>query len=516
MRQLGKLQGDIAVALSKGIDPVKLRSKLLPLQIQVRNLDLERDKINKDLAATLDRQVAADGKRVLTAKEQLEAAKGKLTVQQASANLDEKILGQDAARLRYIQQAADAYVNLANAQAALTQSGFDVERSRNSNRLNLAEKELQFLRERGASAGAVQEAEGRIAAIKRDGEGIEYRSMQASIQATAQRFEMERKVLELKQAGQLLEQQGAIRAADRAVLQERQQLLELRGKLADPSTTPLQKSSLNEQVKLQGELIGAAQSLAGIERERMTNLGMIFGLERQTQQAQQGTAANQQRAAAASKGWEESLGGALAAVDKAATGVDRLKQVFVGTIQAGNGPVEQIFAAASGLPEPLRNATDAAKQLGEGFAEANAQALVLLQTVSKLAAAPSARWAGGGVDPGGRYQVNELGTESFLSRSGALSLIHAPAYGSWSPPSAGMGLTARLDAMGAFSGGAPAPVLAGIAPAMGGGGGQQAAALGRLQRSIDALESTMRSYSPAVTVNLPNNAGLLNTLQGIR
>ena len=92
VRQLGKLQGDIAVALSKGIDPVKLRSKLLPLQIQVRNLDLERDKINKDLAATLDRQVAADGKRVLTAKEQLEAAKGKLTVQQASANLDEKIL----------------------------------------------------------------------------------------------------------------------------------------------------------------------------------------------------------------------------------------------------------------------------------------------------------------------------------------------------------------------------------------------------------------------------------------
>jgi TP901 family phage tail tape measure protein len=521
VRQLGKLQGDIAVMLSKGIDPAITRSKLLPLQIQVRNLDLERDKINKDLAATLDRQVAADGKRVLTAKEQLELAKGKLGVQQASANLDEKILGQDAARLRYIQQAADAYVNLANAQAALTQSGFDVERSRNSNRLNLAERELQFLRERGASAGAVQEAEGRIAAIKRDGEGIEYRSMQASIEATAQRFEMERKVLELKQAGQLLEQQGAIRAADRAVLQERQQLLELRGKLADPSTTPLQKSSLNEQVKLQSELIKAAQSLAGIERERMTNLGMIFGLERQTQQAQQGTAANQQRAAAASKGWEESLGGALAAVDKAATGVDRLKQVFVGTIQAGNGPVEQIFAAASGLPEPLRNATDATKQLGDGFAEANAQALVLLQTVSKLAAAPSARWAGGGVDPGGRYQVNELGVESFLSRSGALSLIHAPAYGSWSPPSAGMvlpaGLTARLDAMGAFSGGAPAPVLAGIAPAMGSGSGsQQAAALGRLQRSIDALESTMRSYSPAVTVNLPNNAGLLSTLQGIR
>jgi TP901 family phage tail tape measure protein len=521
VQQLGELQGDIAVALSKGVDPTKLRSQLLPLQIQVRNLDLERDKINKDLTATLNQQVAADGKRVLTAKEQLEAARGQLTVEQARASLADKIAGQDTARLRAIQQVADAYVNLANAQAALAQSGFDVERSRNSSRLNLAERELQFLRERGASTGAIQAAEQRIAAIKRDGEGIEYRSMQASIEATAQRFEMERKVLALKQAMQVLEQQGAIRAAERAVLQERSQLQELKGKLLDPITTPLQRGSINEQIKIQNESIKITQQQLEFERQRMAGLGMILGLERQTQEAQQGTVANQQRAAAAGKGWEESLEGALAKVDMAAAGVDRLQKVLVGTIQGGNGPVEQIYATAAGLPEPLRNATDAAGNLARGFAAANEQAAVLLQTVSKLASAPSARWAGGGVDPGGRYQVNELGTESFLSRSGALSLIHAPAYGSWSPPSPGMvlpaGLTARLDAMGAFSGGAPAPVLAGIAPAMGSGGSsQQVAALGRLQRSIDALENTMRSYDPALTINLPGNAGLLHTLQGFR
>jgi hypothetical protein len=521
VQQLGELQGDIAVALSKGVDPTKLRSQLLPLQIQVRNLDLERDKINKDLTATLDQQVAKDGKRVLTAKEQLEAAKGKLSVEQASANLADKIAGQDTARLRAIQQVADAYVNLANAQAALAQSGFDVERSRNSSRLNLAERELQFLRERGANAQTIQQAEQRIAAIKRDGEGIEYRSMQASIEATAQRFEMERKVLALKQAMQVLEQQGAIRAAERAVLQERSQLQELKGKLLDPSTTPLQRGSINEQIKIQNESIKITQQQLEFERQRMAGLGMILGLERQTQEAQQGTVANQQRAAAAGKGWEESLEGALAKVDMAAAGVDRLQKVLVGTIQAGDGPVEKIYAAASDLPEPLRNATDAAKALGDGFTYANQQIQPLLQSVSKLANAPSARWAGGGVDPGGDYQVNELGTESFLSRSGALSLIHAPAYGSWSPPSAGMvlpaGLTARLDAMGAFSGGAPAPVLAGIAPAMGSGGSsQQVAALGRLQRSIDALENTMRSYDPALTINLPGNAGLLSTLQGFR
>jgi hypothetical protein len=377
-----------------------------------------------------------------------------------------------------------------------------VERSRNSNRLNLAEKELQFLRERGANTQTIQQAEQRIAAIKQDGEGIEYRSMQASIQATTQRFEMERKVLALKQAMQVLEQQSAIRAAERAVLQERAQLQELKGKLLDPSTTPLQKASINEQVKIQNESIKITQEQLGLERQRMAGLGMILGLEKQAQQAQQGTVANQQRAAAAAKGWEKSfaqlpydaparsLADLLAKLDQTAKGVERVtgeQQELVGTIQAGNGPVQKIYGAILDLPTPLQNATDATANLTKGFEQANSQANVLLQTVSKLANAPSARWAGGGVDPGGRYQVNELGTESFLSRSGALSLIHAPAYGSWSPPSAGMvlpaGLTARLDAMGAFGGGAPAPLLAGIAPAaVGGGAGSQAAALGRLQQ----------------------------------
>ena len=84
-----------------------------------------------------------------------------------AASLADRTAGLESGRLRVVQQVADAYANLASAQAALTQSGFDVERSRNSQRLSLAERELQFLRERGASTGAIAAAEGRIAAIKR-------------------------------------------------------------------------------------------------------------------------------------------------------------------------------------------------------------------------------------------------------------------------------------------------------------------------------------------------------------
>ena len=479
---------------------------------------------NREMLQIGQQQLATETTRKQTEKEKLDSQKAQLETQQMAASLADRTAGLESGRLRVVQQVADAYANLASAQAALTQSGFDVERSRNGQRLSLAERELQFLRERGAGAGAIQAAEERITAIKRDGEGIEYRAMQASIQAAAQRFEIERRVLELKQAAQMLEQQGAIRTAEQGVLREQQRLVELRSRMLDPSLTPGQKAATGQQVQLQEKGLALAQQQVTAEQQRLQSLGVIFGLERQTQEAQQQTVANQQRAAAAAKGWEGSLGGALEQLDRGAAGSDRLAQqtqVLAGTIQAGNGSVEKIYTTLQQLPQPLGAAADATATLSEGFAAANAQARQLLATLQQMAKAPSARWAGGDVLPGVGYQVNELGTESFLSRSGALSLIKAPAYGTWSPPSPGMvlpaGLTAHLEAMGAFEGGGrTAPRLAAIAPAPSSGSGKQVAALGRLQRSIDRLEGTMRSYQPTVTVNLPGNAGLLHTLQSFR
>ena len=479
---------------------------------------------NRELLAIGQQQLVNGSARKQTEKEKLDTQKAQLETQQMAASLADRTAGLESGRLRVVQQVADAYANLASAQAALTQSGFDVERSRNSQRLSLAERELQFLRERGAGAGVIQAAEERIAAIKRDGEGIEFRAMQASIQAAAQRFEIERRVLELKQAAQVLEQQGAIRAAEQGVLREQQRLVELRSKALDPALTPTQKAAADQQVALQQRGLALAQQQVTAEREAYQMLGLRLGLDQQALQAQQQTAANQQRAAAAGKGWEQSLAGGLEQLDRSAAGSSRLAQqtqVLVGTIQAGNGPVVEIYDTLQQLPQPLGAATDATAMLSEGFATANAQAQQLLATLQQMAKAPSARWAGGDVLPGVGYQVNELGTESFLSRSGALSLIKAPAYGTWSPPSPGMvlpaGLTAHLEAMGAFEGGGrAAPQLAAIAAAPSSGTGKQVAALGRLQRSIDRLEGTMRTYQPTVTVNLPGSAGLLHTLQSFR
>jgi TP901 family phage tail tape measure protein len=145
-----------------------------------------------------------------------------------------------------------------------------------------------------------------------------------------------------------------------------------------------------------------------------------------------------------------------------------------------------------------------------------------LATYKSQESGGNARFAGGPVLGGHGYTVNELGQESFLSRSGMLSLIRAPQYGKWIAPSRGLvipaSMTSKLDAAGAFDRGGRGPsrvtaAFAGPSP----GQGNQVAALGRLQRSIDRLEKTLGSYRPPdVHVSVPGNAGLLHTLQSIR
>ena len=54
------------------------------------------------------------------------------------------------------------------------------------------------------------------------------------------------------------------------------------------------------------------------------------------------------------------------------------------------------------------------------------------------------RFAGGPVSGGSSYTVNELGREAFLSASGKLSMINAPAFGTWKAPASGTVIPAHL------------------------------------------------------------------------
>ena len=54
------------------------------------------------------------------------------------------------------------------------------------------------------------------------------------------------------------------------------------------------------------------------------------------------------------------------------------------------------------------------------------------------------KWTGGPVSGGQAYTVNELGQEAFLSKSGQLSLINAPKFGTWRPKESGTVLNAAV------------------------------------------------------------------------
>lgn len=835
---LGPDDASFGQSTAQGVDKLQALEKTAQ---RLRQADVNnKEAIAK--AAKTELRVARD--LVASAKEKLETEKLKLETQQASASLTDRQKGLESGRLRIIQQIADAYSGLASAQAALVQSGFDVDRSRNSKALSTAEQELQILRDRGASVDQIQAKEREIARIKRDGEAIEYRAMDAAIKATAERFEIERKILELKQRAQMLEQEGAVRSARQGVLSQEQRMLDLRGKVLDPNLLPAQKAEIQKQIKLQEQSIQLSKEQEKAERDRLQSMGLIFGLERQSQAAQQQTASNQQRAAAAAKGWENAFSGQLAALDNAAGVSYRVVRQLVGTIEEPGKPVQKIYedvlqvvdatkdassawklvnsavqntskatgqqvsvtqkaidsakelakaylkagsaVTAMSAPQPQSRGSQAeryykgvvdeaqkqAKKFGEQFSyafsengmiyssgtqeannkirswysdeelagimkiekatnmsadaffEASEKATYLERTLSaigkeasqaekmkwyaqalsmassgprgsldyntklmslyhegpqrppadymddarrlankqsldmfsgwaggekfidqlaaeladadgaakglkgsiegvrdsigrvlianeklsstsretlhdefwrdgldamrvygsetqKLAdayktlgggdqgaqaaadgqeqvntgldeaiqktqdlsaswesvydailnsadalkvysAPPTTRWAGGWLDAGQSATVNELGTESFLSRSGVLSLIQAPRFGTWAPPSPGMvlpaGLTSRLDSMGAFDRGGSrvGPALAGAMPLSPGVGGGFTGVADRLERRMASLEDAMRTYRPMdVQVHTPSNAGLLRTLQGI-
>lgn len=75
----------------------------------------------------------------------------------------------------------------------------------------------------------------------------------------------------------------------------------------------------------------------------------------------------------------------------------------------------------------------------------NAERLrIELEKAAKVPVKGNNNFAGGPVKGGTTYTVNELGKEAFLSASGKLSMINAPAWGQWKAPATGTIIPAHL------------------------------------------------------------------------
>jgi TP901 family phage tail tape measure protein len=533
------LQLEAAFALTR--EQAEERRRILALQtaqaeqeaqmarLQRSGNDPEAQLDARQQIAALDQQIAgiavqASRARVEAAQREYDLARGQLDIVSQRIGLETTASQLTLGRLRAQQQVAEALLGLQQAQQGLVESQFSLDSARQGFALRTAEEELAKLRDRGAGVDAIRQQEERINGLKRGAENLEFRAMEASIAAAQQRFALEQGVLKLKQQQQALEAQSAQRAAAQNTLQQRQRLLELQGQLVDPSIGAGQRQALEQQVALQRQAIGLAQQQQQAEVGRLQTLGVIFGLEQQTLAAQQQTTARSLATQAATRGWEAALSGPLQSLDAAAGSTaqvaDQLRNVNAGFITVG-GQTVQIKGSLDAAAGSTAAAADAAGALANGYASANTQATALLGTLQRMASVPQARWAGGDVEPGTRYRINELGRESFMDRAGNLSMITAPRNGFWTPPTAGTvipaGITASLAAGGAFGAAGASSGRGGgraaIAPQRSGsvqGVGKLNAAINRLTARMDALVA--KDWN--VQVVTPSNAGILRSIGG--
>ena len=125
----------------------------------------------------------------------------------------------------------------------------------------------------------------------------------------------------------------------------------------------------------------------------------------------------------------------------------------------------------------------------------------------KVSGAGAAKFAGGPVSGGSTYTVNELGKEAFLSASGRLSMINAPAFGQWKAPGAGTVIPAHLTKqLDVPTGGVNINAAASTNASRAGSGGMGA--------MISAIKSSMGgdTFNQSVTVQSSNPTQTANNM----
>lgn len=335
-------------------------------------------------ADAAERQADAAGRRVQKEKEKLDALKANLENEQRGIDLGNRLMSLDKGRLETIRQMADAYMSMASAQAGFTQSQFDVKGARNNRDINVANEEiqairdsgqemLQYMRERGASqeeiaakereiADTIKSKENEIKDLKERGKQIEQEALAAAIEGAAKRFEMERKVLELKQMSMKLEQEAAVRAAERGVLEDKKGLAELQSKRLDTGLTDAEKSAIDEQIGLQQQSIELSKAQVVAEKERLGQLGQIFAMEKDTLALKQGTEANQFRAKAAEQGTEGTLKPQLDQLDQSKGKIGENKMAWDDVTRQADKVLNVINAHNKAIKEGTKSVGDLAKE----------------------------------------------------------------------------------------------------------------------------------------------------------
>ena len=568
---LGQISDEQA---SREIASIKLRAAELEKEVNLKKFNsLSAQDQRGALSVQLQRQILGIEKQIAEIK--VSAASAARQASQELYNLAQKELDlaikaldidkqrKDIAKNRLGLQAdvANAELNVFNSRQGLARSEFDLQKARVNYALKLAEERMQTeqsLVDEGdlSRTQSLIQATNEVNRLKAQGEKIDFNALESQIRGAEQRFELESKILQIKQQMAEIDARSAMDAARLSTIQSQQALIELESKLKDPSTSGESAGLIYEQISLQRQAILLSQEQERAARDRFNSVKQIGELEKASLNYQQQAIVNTLRAEAATNGWEGSLNGLLTRLDEASAGISpenslsvqmakkleqqidnqiRLYQKTESTLV--NGKIyEAMDLAISSISESIESASNQ-------FVEANKNAEALKATLESISGIDATkalsvtlsgsnvvltepRFAGGDVIPGKNYTINEIGRESFLSDSGQLSWINSPANSRWRPPSRGVVIPANVSQYLADAGVLPG----GNRSAQGGTGGRldrvahsigvtsgvvdnmmkQTLAMGRLQRSIDKL--TAKDWS--VTVPVPSNARLLRTIGG--
>ncbi len=491
---------------------------------------------NKELTAEQSKQVAVGGQinETKTLQSRIDeeiknAAKEVNRLELTRLETAQALLG---ASNRLVQAQNDGQIKVGQASISLGQALIGLEGSRFDIIRNRNDYELQEAQKRGAS-------EQELDAIRRQADAIDRAALDFKYKALLEQQNLQRSLLALQQEGAALE---ADLASNNARLE------------VDKASLKLQSAELagNKEAIAQAEL-GVQIAELGVQSadSKLQILAKTQPIEAQIAAANGEAAQNQLKAEAASKGLALAADGTFKAAKNTAdqfktygnslkvplsqqgSFADLAKSIGLQVRDTGKGYFEigkTLGKDASPAANNIRDymgtaakATGAARSQAAGLATNMNNAAGAAQSFyNALAAAsglPDARFTGGPVDAGQTYRINDgpsgmsLGQESFLSASGALSLINRPMNSLWTAPSKGTVIpahvTSRLKEAGALGG---AGVLrAGPDPAM----AHLAMAVGNLSREVAELRR--KAWNVSVGVRGDGSAlKLQQTMQRIR
>jgi TP901 family phage tail tape measure protein len=427
---------------------------------------------NKELTTELGKQGETQAQINARVREQ-EAIAGQILGNKRSQNLEDIVANENAknltaaysqlsqAQLQGQVQVGQAGINLGQALIGLEESRYGIIRSRQ-------DYELQQMRNMGAS-------EQQIAEQRRQNFEIEIAAINFKYQALLQQQELMGNLLTLQQEMARLEAEQAVSAAQINV--EKAKLNEEKARLAgDETNTEIAEKDLE-----------IARLDLDTAKAKLDTLSQIQPIVTETAAANDEAARNAIKAQAAGVGLQQALDGTFQKVKDIG---DQFSNVQDKTKRAArlSGFLEEAMRETSSAANATRTQTAG---MAANMSKAAGSAQAFYDSLKGASGLPSARFTGGPVDAGQTYRINDgpsgmsLGQESFLSASGALSLINRPANSLWMAPSKGTvipaAVTSRLKESGALGGAGVMRV--GSDPAM----AHLAAAVGNLSQEVAEL-----------------------------